>query len=380
MPRPVPCAGHARPERRRRPDFELLRIGALFLVEEPRIRHLAGVPDEHLLQHVGNDLGTSDGQLLVQHLRRHPLCLQLPEQHRFCSRHLGGQPALLVGRGALPDRPPAPDPAGVLRSDRTGPGGDRPECAGQQRERAAQHLRRVRQFHRGGVPQGRRHAARLLGSHRVRPRHQGHGAGLPRPPAALRRIAAGERQFGILRRFRQQGRHAPDQPDLRRREVETRDGRCQGGYRLRGGFEGNGSLHDGRPPTGPLRVEKHQHDRPVRTGARQLHLHLHRRRQRDTVLEPERVPDEPEQVRLDHLHAEAVRLPPGQQLHESVGRLPRLFVPDGRGRPDVLHQKRPSVGGRPRDEGHRPAGLQQGGRDGRDAPPQGAALLCVGGL
>ena len=32
------------------------------------------------------------------------------------SRHLGGQPALLVGRGALPDRPPAPDPAGVLRS------------------------------------------------------------------------------------------------------------------------------------------------------------------------------------------------------------------------------------------------------------------------
>ena len=118
----------------------------------------------------------------------------------------------------------------------------------------------------------------------------------------------------------------------------------------------------------------------VRTGARQLHLHLHRRRQRDTVLEPERVPDEPEQVRLDHLHAEAVRLPPGQQLHEGVGRLPRLFVPDVRGRPDVLHPERTSVGGRPRDEGHRPAGLQQGGRDGRDAPPQGAALLCVGGL
>ena len=121
-------------------------------------------PDEHLLQHVGNDHGASDGLLLVQHLRGHPLCLQLPEQHRLGSRHHGGQPAHLVGRGALPDRPPAPDPAGVLRSDRPGPGGDRPECAGQQRERAAQHLRRVRQLHRRGVPQSRRDAARLLGA------------------------------------------------------------------------------------------------------------------------------------------------------------------------------------------------------------------------
>ena len=32
-----------------------------FSWKKPRIRHLAGVPDEHLLQHVGNDLGTSDG-------------------------------------------------------------------------------------------------------------------------------------------------------------------------------------------------------------------------------------------------------------------------------------------------------------------------------
>ena len=236
-------------------------------MEEPGVRHLAGIAHEHLLQSVGNDLGTAHRIQFVQHLRRHPLCLQFPEQYRFGPRHHGKEFADMVGRSAFLDRPSAPDPAGVLRSDRTGPGGDRPECAGQQRERAAQHLRRVRQFHRGGVPQGRRHAARLLGSHRVRPRHQGHGAGLPRPPAALRRIAAGERQFGILRRFRQQGRHAPDQPDLRRREVETRDGRRQGGYRLRGGFEGNGSLHDGRPPTGPLRVEKHQHDRPTSSPA-----------------------------------------------------------------------------------------------------------------
>ena len=214
----------ARPVRRRRLHHRSARHDLLFFEQEPALRRGERQPD--LFRPLGPELHQRRHEL--RHLPRHTLLFLPAGQHLQSSRSLAGKRRPLRGRGVVPRGILPPVPARILRTDRTGQ-----EVHPHRRARigdphSADSLRRVREVHRRVLRPGRRAAARRGRRVRTGTSHENGRAQLQGPPAALRRLAAGQRQ-SRLHRVQQPRRHAPDEHDLRSGKVETGAGRGSGG-------------------------------------------------------------------------------------------------------------------------------------------------------
>ena len=237
----------ARPVRRRRLHHRSARHDLLFFEQEPALRRGERQPD--LFRPLGPELHQRRHEL--RHLPRHTLLFLPAGQHLQSSRSLAGKRRPLRGRGVVPRGILPPVPARILRTDRTGQ-----EVHPHRRARigdphSADSLRRVREVHRRVLRPGRRAAARRGRRVRTGTSHENGRAQLQGPPAALRRLAAGQRQ-SRLHRVQQPRRHAPDEHDLRSGKVETGAGRGSGGDRPR---ERDQSRHEkAEIPPRPIRA------------------------------------------------------------------------------------------------------------------------------
>ena len=212
----------ARPVRRRRLHHRSARHDLLFFEQEPALRRGERQPD--LFRPLGPELHQRRHEL--RHLPRHTLLFLPAGQHLQSSRSLAGKRRPLRGRGVVPRGILPPVPARILRTDRTGQ-----EVHPHRRARigdphSADSLRRVREVHRRVLRPGRRAAARRGRRVRTGTSHENGRAQLQGPPAALRRLAAGQRQSRLHRvqqprRWTRQRRRSPS----RTRSIPTRKSR-----------------------------------------------------------------------------------------------------------------------------------------------------------
>ena len=185
----------ARPVRRRRLHHRSARHDLLFFEQEPALRRGERQPD--LFRPLGPELHQRRHEL--RHLPRHTLLFLPAGQHLQSSRSLAGKRRPLRGRSVVPRGILPPVPARILRTDRTGQ-----EVHSHRRARigdphSADALRRVREVHRRVLRPGRRAAARRGRRVRTGTSHENGRAQLQGPPAALRRLAAGQRQSRLHR-------------------------------------------------------------------------------------------------------------------------------------------------------------------------------------